>query len=60
MEERLTRHNAGRNTSTKHGVPWELKKVEPYTTRAEAATREAYIKKMKSRSFTEKVISGDR
>lgn len=60
MEERLARHNTGRNTSTKYGIPWTIKKVETFPSRAEATTREAYIKRMKSRIFTEQVIAGNR
>jgi putative endonuclease len=60
IEVRIQQHNSGRNASTKGGVPWQLKKVEDYLIRSEATQRESYIKKMKSRKFTEMVISGER
>jgi putative endonuclease len=56
----LEQHNAGRNLSTKRGIPWELKKVESFEKRKDAYQREQYIKRMKSRSFIEKVIKGER
>jgi putative endonuclease len=57
---RLSQHNSGRNKSTQSGMPWEIKKTESYDTRSEALKREAFIKKMKSRKFTEQVIAGER
>ncbi len=60
MDVRLAQHNDGRNKSTKYGVPWQVKKVAYYDSRAEAVQRERYIKKMKSRKFVEQVISGER
>ncbi len=57
---RLQQHNSGKNTSTRYGIPWEIKKYETYSTRAEAVHRESFIKRMKSRSFIEKVINGER
>ena len=54
---RLLQHNAGRNKSTKGGVPWVLKYEEKYETNQEARKREAAIKKMKSRKFVEALIS---
>jgi putative endonuclease len=57
---RLEQHNTGRNKSTKLGAPWELKKLETYNTRSEAVQREAFIKRMKSRTFIEQVINGER
>jgi putative endonuclease len=60
VNKRLEQHNAGRNLSTKRGIPWELKKVESFEKRKDAYQREQYIKRMKSRSFIEKVIKGER
>lgn len=58
METRLEQHNGGRNRSTKYGIPWVVKRVEHYESRAEALQRERYIKKMKSKKFVEQVIVG--
>ena len=60
IEIRLALHNAGRNKSTKFGIPWIVKKIETFSTRAEATQRETHIKKMKSRKFIELVILGER
>ena len=60
MDVRIVQHNSGRNKSTRHGLPWEIKKIETYTSRSEAVQRELFIKKMKSRKFIEQVISGER
>jgi putative endonuclease len=60
VELRLQRHNSGRNLSTKYGIPWILLKIETFNTRSEAFQREFFIKKMKSKVFIEKVISGER
>jgi putative endonuclease len=56
----MKQHNAGRNTSTKSGIPWMLKKVEVFNTRSDAYQRELFIKRMKSRFFIERVINGER
>jgi putative endonuclease len=54
---RINQHNTGRNTSTKPGIPWELKYTETYNTRSEAQSREAEIKKKKSRKYIEWLIN---
>ena len=53
---RLAQHNAGRNKSTKHGIPWVLKHSEVFNSLKEARAREAQIKKMKSRKYIESLI----
>ena len=54
---RLSQHNAGRNKSTKPGIPWILKHIEKFNTLSDARAREAYIKKMKSRKYIESLFS---
>lgn len=54
---RLSQHNDGRNKSTKGGVPWITKHTETYNTLTEARSREAYIKRMKSRKYIESLFS---
>ncbi|MEZ4827216.1 MAG: GIY-YIG nuclease family protein [Bacteroidia bacterium] len=44
LEERLWRHNQGKEKSTKNRGPWELIYSEAYATRAEAMQREKYFK----------------
>jgi putative endonuclease len=57
LEDRLSRHNQGRNTSTKNGAPWILKYLETYSSRGEAQQREYQIKGRKSRKYIEDLIS---
>ena len=49
----LLQHNAGRNISTKHGIPWIIKYSEAFSTREGAMKRERDIKKKKSRKYIE-------
>ena len=49
-------HNAGRNRSTKAGIPWEHRWWKWHKTRAEAMTMERSIKRRKSRAFIEQLI----
>ena len=57
VDERLVRHNIGRNTSTRGGAPWHLKYVETFEDIADARRRELQIKKKKSRKYLEWLIS---
>jgi putative endonuclease len=57
MGIRLAQHNAGRNTSTKAGAPWQLRYSETYPTSQLARKREAEIKRKKSRRYNEQLIS---
>ena len=56
LSERLGRHNSGKVKATKNKGPWIVKYFERYQTKAEANSRELYIKSMKSRVFIEKLI----
>jgi putative endonuclease len=55
-EERILRHNAGANPSTKKGRPWKIVYTEIFTNKSEALKREIYLKRMKSRVFLEDLI----
>jgi putative endonuclease len=57
MEERMSRHNSGRNKSTHSGIPWKLMYQEQFDSRSAAVAREMKIKKMKSKIFIENLIS---
>ncbi|WP_161890244.1 GIY-YIG nuclease family protein [Pontibacter russatus] len=57
MEVRLEQHNAGRNKSTKAGVPWVLKHTETFEARSTATQRETQIKNKKSRKYIEWLIN---
>jgi len=56
ITERLERHNSGKVTATRNKGPWVLKYHETYASKAEAASRELYIKRMKSRQYIESLI----
>lgn len=44
LEKRFYSHNAGKNTATKYGVPWQLIYFEAYSTKADAIKREQRLK----------------
>jgi putative endonuclease len=54
---RIAQHNAGRNKSTKAGVPWIIQYTETFSTRSDARKRELEIKKKKSRKYIEWLIN---
>jgi putative endonuclease len=57
LEDRLFRHNNSGRKSTKKAKDWVLKYTESFSTRSEAVQRETQIKKMKSRSYMESLVS---
>ncbi|MDD3320049.1 MAG: GIY-YIG nuclease family protein [Paludibacter sp.] len=57
LGDRLSRHNTGRSTFTKRGIPWVVVYKKDYSTKAEAYRAELYIKAQKSRKFIEELIS---
>ena len=57
LEDRLKRHNSGRSTYTKKGMPWRVVYTKEYPTRAEAYRTEMYIKAQKSRKYIEQLIN---
>ena len=56
LEERINRHNKGRNRSTKPYVPWELKWWKECETRSEAVILEKKLKSIKKRTGIEKFV----
>jgi putative endonuclease len=54
IQSRLIRHNAGATLSTKSGRPWEVAYFKQYESKTDALKRENFLKRMKSRSVTEK------
>jgi len=56
IDARLQRHNTGKVKATKNKGPWILMSYETFETKAEANSRELYIKSMKSRVYIEKLI----
>jgi putative endonuclease len=59
VDLRLQRHNAGHITATKNCTPYILKAKKAFETEAQAMQEEKRIKKMKSRIYIEKLISGN-
>jgi putative endonuclease len=57
-EERLLEHNSGATPSTRPGIPWILVYKEEFADKTAAIKRENAIKKMKSRKYIERLISG--
>jgi putative endonuclease len=59
VEARLQRHNGGMVTATRNCIPYVLKQAKEFGTEAEARREELRIKRMKSRIYLEKLISGN-
>ena len=57
LERRLSEHESGRSTYTKHAGPFELVYKEEYATRTEACRRELFLKTGKGREFLKGVIA---
>jgi len=57
LEERIKRHNKGRNLSTRAYIPWRLKWWKQYESRSEAIKIERKLKGIKKRAGLEKFVS---
>jgi putative endonuclease len=49
LDDRINRHNSGRSTFTKRGIPWIVVYQKQYPTTSEAYQAELYLKSQKSR-----------
>ncbi|MBI3578782.1 MAG: GIY-YIG nuclease family protein [Ignavibacteriales bacterium] len=56
LEDRLKRHNEGRVRATKSRLPFMLIYSEEFPTRADAVTRERYLKGLKGNSTFKRII----
>ena len=56
LEDRIKRHNTGRSTFTKRGIPWKIVYNKEYQSKSEAYQAELYIKSQKSRKYIENLI----
>ena len=56
LEERVLRHNKGRNLSTKAYIPWTLKWWKEFETRSESVKMERRLKEIKKREGIEKFV----
>jgi putative endonuclease len=57
VEQRLQRHNEGRERTTRPYRPFRLILCEAYTTRAEARKREVYLKSGIGKEFLKAIVS---
>ena len=57
LQERLKRHNEGKNLSTKAYIPWYLKWWKEFDSRSEAFKTERKLKSIKKRAGLEKFVS---
>ncbi|WP_429416520.1 GIY-YIG nuclease family protein [Roseimarinus sediminis] len=57
LKRRLYEHNRRKGKYTDRGIPWELKYTEQFSTKAEALSRELFLKRQKSHSFFEAIIN---
>ena len=53
LDDRIKRHNTGRSTFTKRGIPWKIVYKKEYKTKSEAYKAELHIKSQKSRKYIE-------
>ena len=56
LEDRLKRHNKGRNLSTKAFIPWKLIWWKEFETRSDAVKTERSLKRLKKRMCLEKYV----
>jgi putative endonuclease len=56
IKDRLRRHNAGLETYTSKGIPWEVKYYQKVDTRSESMRLEKKVKNLKSKSRIEEFI----
>jgi len=56
LSDRLSRHNSGRSTYTRRGVPWKIVYTKEFETKSEAYRSEMYIKSQKSRKYIEGLL----
>jgi putative endonuclease len=57
LQERLKKHNEGKNLSTKPYIPWQIKWWKELNTRSEAIKMERILKNKKKRIHVEKFVS---
>ncbi len=56
LDRRISEHNRKKGKYTDNGFPWEIKYVERYHEKKDAAERERFIKSRKSRVYIENLI----
>ncbi len=58
-EKRINAHRSGKSEYTRRASDWYLVYKKEYETRKQAQKVENFIKRQKSRTFLEKIISGE-
>ncbi|MFC1556015.1 GIY-YIG nuclease family protein [candidate division KSB1 bacterium] len=58
-EMRLHYHNQGKKGWTKRGIPWKIVFKQEFADKKSALDNEKYIKDQKSRSYIQKLITGE-
>ena len=56
LSQRIKNHNSGKNTSTKHGVPWKMVYHEEFEDKKLAWLREKQIKSYKGGEAFKKLV----
>jgi putative endonuclease len=54
-EKRLKKHNTKSNKWTKRGVPWKVVYTKEFPTKSQAIKHERYLKKLKNKTYLEKL-----
>jgi putative endonuclease len=56
LQERVKRHNSGKNKYTRLYIPWELRWWKKFNTRSEAVKEERKIKRIKKREGIKRYV----
>ena len=57
LERRVQEHNAGKTSSTRHGIPWNICYYEKHESRDAAITREKYFKTLRGGKELKKIMA---
>ncbi len=57
LQQRLKKHNEGKNLSTKAFIPWQIKWWKEFNSRSEAIGMERTLKNIKKRVLIEKFVN---
>jgi putative endonuclease len=57
INDRITRHNEGRERYTKKYLPWEVVYIKEFKTKGEALKYEKYLKSLKSKIALQKLMN---
>jgi putative endonuclease len=60
LDDRIKRHNEGRERYTKKFIPWELVYYKEFDNRSEAYQFERYLKSLKNKNYIKNLIKDER